>query len=47
MNSAGGRGHDNARCESMWAGMKDELFYSRNLKSTQFTVDELKVMIWR
>ena len=47
MNSAGGRCHDNARCESMWARMKDELFYSRNLKSTQFTVDELKEMIWR
>ena len=47
MNSAGGRCHDNARCESMWARMKEELFYSRNLKSTQFTVEELKVMIWR
>ncbi|SCY75182.1 integrase core domain-containing protein, partial [Butyrivibrio sp. INlla14] len=47
MNSAGGRCHDNARCESMWARMKDELFYSRNLKSTQFTVEELKVIIWR
>ena len=30
MNSAGGRCHDNARCESMWARMKEELFYSRN-----------------
>lgn len=47
MNSAGGRCHDNARCESMWARMKDELFYSRNIKSTQFTVEELKVIIWR
>ena len=35
------------RCESMWARMKDELFYSRNIKSTQFTVEELKVIIWR
>lgn len=26
MNSAGGRCHDNARCESMWARMKVELF---------------------
>ena len=25
MNSAGGRCHDNARCESMWARMKTEL----------------------
>lgn len=47
MNSAGGRCHDNARCESMWARMKDELFYSRNIKSTDFSVEELKTMIWR
>ena len=33
MNSDGGRCHDNARCESMWARLKDELFYSRNLIS--------------
>ena len=47
MNSAGGRCHDNARCESMWARMKEELFYSRNRKSTDYTIDELKTMIWR
>ena len=47
MNSDGGRCHDNARCESMWARLKDELFYSRNLKSTDFTVAKLKVMVWR
>ena len=47
MNSDGSRCHDNARCESMWARLKDELFYSRNLKSTDLTVAELKVMIWR
>ena len=41
MNSSGGRCHDNARCESMWARMKDELFYSRNRKSTLFSVKEL------
>ena len=29
MNSAGGRCHDNARCESMWARMKSELVYGR------------------
>ena len=29
MNSDGGRCHDNARCESMWARMKSELFYDR------------------
>ena len=32
MNSAGGRCHDNARCESMWARMKEELFYNREDK---------------
>ena len=26
MNSVGGRCHENARCESMWARMKNELF---------------------
>ena len=30
MNSAGGRCHDNARCESMWARMKEELLYGRH-----------------
>ncbi len=29
MNSAGGRCHDNARCESMWTRMKSELLYGR------------------
>ena len=47
MNSAGGRCHDNARCESMWARMKEELFYSRNDKSENYTVAELKTKIWR
>lgn len=47
MNSASGRCHDNARCESMWARLKEELFYSRNIKSTYYTVEELKVMVWR
>ena len=37
MNSAGGRCHDNARCESMWARMKEELFYSRGDKSENYT----------
>lgn len=47
MNSAGGRCHDNARCESMWARMKEELFYSRNDSSENYTTEELKTMIWR
>ena len=47
MNSDGGRCHDNARCESMWARLKEELFYSCNHKSSDFRVDQLKAMIWR
>lgn len=46
MNSAGGRCHDNARCESMWARMKSELLYDR-YDTEQMTVDELKILIWR
>lgn len=47
MNSAGGRCHDNARCESMWARMKDELFYLRGRDPKNYTIDELKTLIWR
>ena len=47
MNSAGGRCHDNARCESKWARMKNELFYSRGRRSTDYTTEQLKTMIWR
>ena len=47
MNSAGGRCHDNAGCESMWARVKEELFCSRNDKSENYTVAELKTKIWR
>ena len=47
MNSAGGRCHDNARCESMLARMKNELFYSRGRRSTDYTTEQLKTMIWR
>ena len=46
MNSAGGRCHDNARCESMWARMKTELLYDR-YDTKQMKVEELKVLIWR
>ena len=45
MNSAGGRCHDNARCESirgLVTRMKNELFYS-----TDYTIEQLKTMIWR
>ena len=46
MNSAGGRCHDNARCESMWARFKEELFYGR-YNTTTMTVEQLKTLIWR
>ena len=46
MNSAGGRCHDNARCESMWARFKEELLYGRYNTATM-TVEELKTLIWR
>ncbi len=41
MNSAGGRCHDNARCESMWARMKEELIYGCH-NPEEITVEELK-----
>lgn len=47
MNSAGGKCHDNARCESMWARMKVELFYSRRDRSENYSVEELKTKVWR
>ena len=46
MNSDGGRCHDNARCESMWARMKTELLYDR-YDTEKMAVDEVKVLIWR
>ena len=46
MNSAGGRCHDNARCESMWARMKEELIYGR-YDAEKMTVEELKTLIFR
>ena len=46
MNSDSGRCHDNARCESMWARMKEELIYGR-IKPREHTVEELKEMVWR
>ena len=46
MNSAGGRCHDNARCESMWARLKEELLYGR-YDATKMTMEQLKTLIWR
>ena len=45
MNSAGGRCHDDARCESMWARIKTELLHDR-YDSEKLTVSELKSLIW-
>ncbi len=46
INSAGGRCHDNARCESMWAQMKEELLYGR-YHTEEMNIGELKTLIWR
>ena len=46
MNSAGGRCHDNARCESMWARFKEELLYDR-YDTSKMQVEEEKTLIWR
>lgn len=46
MNSAGGRCHDNALCESMWARMKEELLYGR-YETEKMTIEELKELVWR
>lgn len=46
MNSAGGRCHDNARCESMWARLKEELIYGR-YDTSKITVEKMKTLIWR
>ena len=45
MNSAGGRWHDNARCESMWGRMKSELLYER-YDIEEMTTDERRTIIW-
>ena len=46
MNSDGGRCHDNARCESMWARLREELFYGR-YDTEKMTVAEVKDLVWR
>ena len=46
MNSACGRCHDNARCESMWARMKEELLYDRYDTETM-AVEDVKTLVWR
>lgn len=46
MDSAGGRCHDNARCESMWVRVKEELIYGR-YHTSKITVEKMKTLIWR
>ena len=46
MNSDGGRCHDNARCESMWARLKEEVLYGC-YDTKRMTTDEVKVVVWR
>ena len=46
MNSAAGRCHDNAKCESLWARMKSELFYGR-YDTTKMTIEQVKTLVWR
>lgn len=45
MNSAAGRCHDNAKCESMWARGKEEIMALYNTK--KMTCEELKNLIFR
>ena len=41
-----GRTPDNARCESMWARMKEELLYGRH-DTGKMTVEEVETLIFR
>lgn len=45
MNSAAGRCHDNAKCESMWARGKSEIMALYNTK--KMTCEQLKLLIFR
>jgi transposase InsO family protein len=46
MNSAGGRCHDNAKAESLWARFKEELLYGRYRTET-LAMDAVKTLVWR
>ena len=46
MNSAAGRCHDNARCESIWARMKEELIYGR-YNTKKMSMEAVKSLVWR
>lgn len=46
MNSADGRCHDNAKCESMWGRFKEELIYG-NLNTAKMPMAAVKALVWR
>lgn len=46
MNSAGGRCHDNAKCESMWGRFKEELIYGK-IDTSKLPMAAVKALIWR
>jgi len=46
MNSAGGRCHDNAKCESLWGRFKEELLYGR-YRTKKMSMDAVKSLVWR
>jgi putative transposase len=46
MNSAAGKCHDNARCESIWGRMKEELIYGR-YNTKRMGMEEVKSLVWR
>ena len=46
MNSAAGRCHDNAKCESLWTRFKEELLYGR-YDTKKMHIDDVKTLVWR
>lgn len=46
MNSAAGRCHDNARCESIWGRFKEECLYGR-YDTKKMDIEDVKIIVWR
>jgi transposase InsO family protein len=46
MNSDGGRCHDNAKCESMWARFKTEAIYGR-IDTSKMSMEDVKTLVFR
>jgi len=46
MNSATGRCHDNAKCESLWGRFKEEALYGR-YSTEKMSMAEVKSLVWR